>query len=28
VVHEHLFATAFESRTTVLSQAEALSLLA
>ena len=28
VVHEHLFATAFESRSTVLSQAEALSLLA
>lgn len=28
VVHEHLFATAFESRTTVLSLAEALSLLA
>ncbi|MGV2906529.1 isochorismatase family cysteine hydrolase [Achromobacter sp. AGC25] len=28
VVHEHLFATAFESRTTVLSLADALSLLA
>lgn len=28
VVHEHLFSTAFESRTTVLSLAEALSLLA
>lgn len=28
VVHEHLFATAFESRTTVLSLAEALPLLA
>lgn len=28
VVHEHLFATAFESRTTVLSLAEALHLLA
>ena len=27
VVHEHLFSTAFESRTTVLSLAEALSLL-
>jgi nicotinamidase-related amidase len=27
VVHEHLFATAFESRTTVLSLAEALALL-
>ncbi len=28
VVHEHLFATAFESRTTVLSLADALALLA
>ena len=27
VVHEHLFATAFESRTTVLSLADALALL-
>ena len=28
IVHEHLFATAFESRTTVLSLADALRLLA